>query len=246
MKFDLNSIEHLKGNLFSDMMQVIISKKESNISDRFSVIEKLVYNQNIIHFGCCDHIPLIRQKIQNNTWLHSRLCKNSIKCLGVDINKEAITYIQNEFGCRDILHADLLIDEIDEIRNNHWDYMVMGEILEHVDNPTIFLNAIRLKYNGNIKKLIITVPNAFSWRNFKHAIQHKEVINTDHRYWFTPYTLAKIVVNAGLQVENFYFCEPFPVRNDWKSKLSIRTTLRKFVVRNYPALRGTIIMVVRL
>lgn len=245
MKFDANLLEYLKGNLFSNGLEVTISEKESIIPDRFSVIEQLVPNKKIIHLGCCDHIPLIKQKIQNNIWLHSRLCNNSKICLGVDINKDGVEYLRAELGYNDVICADLLYDEVPEIKRNQWDYLVMGEILEHVDNPVMFLNAIRAKYKENIEKLIISVPNAFCWLNFKSAFKHKECINTDHRYWFTPYTLAKVIMKAGLQVENFYFCEPFPLRYDWKSKLNVKTNLSRIVLKTFPALRETLIMIAR-
>jgi hypothetical protein len=114
--------------------------------------------------------------------------------------------------------------------------MVMGEVLEHMDNPVTFLNIIHKKYAGNIDKLIITVPNAFGWPNFKNVFRHRECINTDHRYWFTPYTLGKIVVRAGMKIESFQFCASH--NRGFKDKLA------GIFLKKYPALRDNLLMIV--
>lgn len=80
-------------------------------------------------------------------------------------------------------------------------------MLEHVDNPVQFLEAVNKNYREIVDKIIITVPNAFSIFNFMTALSGKEAINTDHRYFFTPYTLCKIAYMAGMMPEEIYYAE---------------------------------------
>jgi hypothetical protein len=59
---------------------------------------------------------------------------------------------------------------------------------------------------------VITVPNAWTQTTMHMANQSAEIINSDHRYWFTPYTLSKVIVQAGLELEDIYFANRVPLR----------------------------------
>ncbi len=247
MKFDNDVFDYISGSQFSNGASIKIAKSNEIIYNRFQLIESLCANKNIIHLGCVDHLPLISKKIEKNTWLHARLCKVIKRCLGIDINIEGINYLKDKLGYNDVIFGDIAYENIGEIHNNFWNFLVMGEILEHVDNPCFFLQQIREKYKNNIEKLIITVPNAFSWQNFINVFYHRELINTDHRYWFSPYTLAKILFKAGIQVEEFYFCDSFD--RDYRMKFIIShpsIIFQKFLFKMYPATRLTLLMVAKL
>jgi len=246
MKFDEKAASYLKDEAFSSSLYVPISGNERHVPDRLGIIEGLATGKNIIHLGCADHLSLISKKIENNIWLHGRLRNCAKRCLGIDINREGIEYLRDRIGINDLVCADLLNDEVDEIKGNKWDYMVIGEVLEHLDNPELFLSNLRKKFKANIGKLIITVPNAFFWLNFRNALAHRENINSQHYYWFSPYTLAKIIISSGMTPEDFRFCEPIPVRNDYKARLNIRLLIGKFLLKRFPALRETLVMVASL
>jgi hypothetical protein len=125
--------------------------------------------------------------------------------------------------------------------------MILGEILEHIDNPVIFLNAINKKFSSHVERLIISVPNAFAWLNFSHVLKHQEFINSDHRYWFTPYTLGKLVAIAGMRMLEFQFCESYlPGQLSWKGKIRALISPRDFILKRYPAFRETLIAEVSL
>jgi SAM-dependent methyltransferase len=247
MEFSDNVIDYLSGHKFSSGLIVPVATPETVIPDRLSLLEQLATGKNVIHLGCVDHLPLIEAKIKQDFWLHARLSRVSNRCLGLDINPAGIDYLTQKLGYHDVVCADLLKDDIALINQADWDYIIAGEILEHIDDPVLFLGMIRQKYAGRIKMLLITVPNAFAWANFMNALHHREFINSDHRHWFTPYTLAKIVTQAGLKVSTFQFCENFPtgVRN-WKGRVKYRISPKNYMIRKYPALRETLLMEVAL
>lgn len=91
------------------------------------------------------------------------------------------------------------------LKNNDWDYLLLLDVLEHIPNPIFFLENVKQRLSKNSSKIIITVPNAFSIGNFFLTFLSKECINTDHYFWFTPFTLAKVCVEAGLNPLKFYF-----------------------------------------
>lgn len=247
MQFDDITKKYLSGSSFSSGLTIKICQSGDLLEDRFSIIENITRGKDIIHLGCVDHLPIIEEKIRKNIWLHSRLCSCAHRCLGIDINSEGIKYLETKLGYTDLVCADITEPNIPELMNNQWDFLIMGEILEHVDNPCAFLKVIHENYSQNIHRIIITVPNALSWQNISHTFSHEECINTDHRYWFTPYTLGKIITQAGMEVEEFSFCQPFPSHSRVQSLLIHPMSLfRHAILWKYPATRQTILIVVKL
>ena len=253
IKFDTfaqKNSEYLNGQLFSNGL--FIEYLRNNLSYRVNFISQLFQSKHVIHLGCCDHVPLIKQKIQNHTWIHNIISESSTKCIGIDINKEAVEYVKNECDINNILYGDILKDNIPEINNSKWDYLFMGEILEHTDNPQLFLKTIRDKYKKNISKLVVTAPNALCYLNLICAIKNGECINTDHRYWFTPFTLAKLLTIAGYSTIEFCLIEPEKeIKTNLKTGIKILLKnplklLKLFILNKKPMLRETILMVAEL
>ena len=191
------------GEKFSNGLRIKYGKIGRN-KLRIDVIKEIVSGYNIIHLGCTDHLSLIDYKIAHNQWLHSIISSVAKKCIGIDNNKEAVDYVVN-LGYDNVLFADILKDKIEEIIKDEWDYLLLAEVLEHINEPVNFLAGIKKKYK-NIKKIIITVPNALSKSNFELAQQNIECINTDHKCWFTPYTVIKVLQQAGYELEQLILC----------------------------------------
>ncbi|MCS7175804.1 hypothetical protein [Pseudothermotoga sp.] len=49
------------------------------------------------------------------------------------------------------------------------------------------------------------------------------MINSDHKYWFTPYTLMKIAITAGYKIQNLYMVQSYHNQDYWYlvSKIAI-------------------------
>ncbi|MDP4191363.1 MAG: hypothetical protein Q8858_07365 [Bacteroidota bacterium] len=238
MKFSDETLEFINGNKFSNSLYIPISLKEKSIPTRIDFVENLIQSKKIIHLGCVDHLSSLESKLKSNTWFHKRLMDKATRCFGIDINREGIEYIR-KIGFDDVIYLDIAEDDVPfEIKNEKWDYLVLGEILEHIDNPVFFLSSIREKYKAYVDKVIITVPFAFRLLNFRNVLKHKEFINSDHRFWFTPYTLAKVTDRSGMKVETFNFVHSY--------KPSRFSLVNKFLLTRYPALRDTLVLIAHL
>ena len=201
----LDSTEVNSGGIF-DFADNIFDPSRINAIVR--LISGIHGGGGVIHLGACDHKNLIDKKIRDNTWLHKLLTENSVQCIGFDINQESVAYC-HAIGWDNIHFLDM-ISQYKKVYKKiscipKWDYLVAGEIVEHLDNPVEFLKLLNERYKNFIKKIIITVPNAFRINNVKFAIEGKEGINTDHRYWFTPYTICKVVHRAGFRIEELLY-----------------------------------------
>jgi hypothetical protein len=205
MKIEPNVLKYLKGEVFQSSLNVEISKEKHRMISRESAITEIIRNTNVIHIGCSDHKEIINDKIKNNIWLHKLITENSKRCIGIDIDKESIEFIKNELGYQNVFYGNILTDDFRNITENNWDYAVFGEIVEHLDNPVHFLKVFKEKYGKNVSRFIITVPTVYNKRQFANMMNYREVINSDHRFWFTPYTISKVLVSAGYNPDKIIY-----------------------------------------
>jgi hypothetical protein len=201
MKIEPGILKYLKGEAFQNNLNVVIGKEKHEIISREATIIDLIRGKDVIHIGCSDHIQIINSKIRNNIWLHKLITENARKCFGIDIDKESIDYIKKELGYQNVYYGNILTDEFKDLKENKWDYAVFGEIIEHLDDPVSFLKVFKAKYGENVSRFIITVPSIYNKRQFINMKNYREVINSDHRFWFTPYTISKVLVSAGYNPE---------------------------------------------
>ena len=205
MKIEPEVLKYLKGDAFKTNLFVDIGKTKHKIISREAAITEMIKNKEVIHIGCSDHIQIINEKIKNNTWLHKLISDNAKNCIGIDIDKESIDFIKNELGYQNVYHGNILTDVFNILKERKWDYAVFGEIIEHLDDPVNFLRVFKEKYGENVSKFIITVPSIYNKHQFKNMMNYLEIINSDHRFWFTPYTIAKILVSAGYNPEKISY-----------------------------------------
>lgn len=210
MTFDDETWRYLRGEKFSNRIDVPLPYK-APIPNRVSFLTGMARGRKVVHLGCLDHKPLIADKIERGQWLHKELTDVASACIGVDIDEDTLRYVESAFGYKNIVLGNFTTDKFDSIMNSKWDYAILGELLEHIDNPVQFLSSIRTNYAGLIDRIVVTVPNAWTRITMRMAKSSIEMINSDHRYWFTPYTLAKVLYQAGMTTEEIKFANRIPL-----------------------------------
>jgi hypothetical protein len=232
--------EYLGGTRFNDNLCVSYRDSLSPVDDRIEFLTRLCTGKKIIHLGFCDHLPIVADKIRRGRWLHHRLCTVAERCVGVDIDESAVQEITTRCRLTDTYSADLtkgpILKVLKEVR---WDYLVIGEVLEHVGNPVQFLSRISTRYGDCVSRIIITVPNAFRAGNFIGAFKSRESINSDHRFFFTPYTLTKVVDEAGLCAEQLLAAQFSETRG-------LKRYLKRIILRTLPLFNENLILVARM
>ena len=233
-----DTMSYLRGDQFSSNF---IPQFEYDAMDKIYMMRRkflfdLCADKQIIHLGCVDHnANVIQAKIKRNKWLHATLCQSAKRCLGIDINQQGIDYLRDTLNYKDVLCADILANDCSEIVAQKWDYLLIPEVLEHQNNPVQFLSDIRHRHHPHIDQFVITVPNAFDISNFQNARKGQEPINSDHRYWFTPFTLAKILSEAGFK--------KFTFRLTRNGVIKKRAIFRNNYLARRPLLRNNLIAI---
>ncbi len=226
--------EFLAGQKYSNALQIAFEFEEEDYKYRTQIdlLCDMAKDKKVVHLGCVDHnVETIKHKIKRKKWLHSRLCQSAERCHGIDIEPEGIRFIQEDLGFNDTSCIDIFSDQFANIAEGEsWDYLFIPEVLEHIDSPSEFLRGIATRYSRNFEKIVITVPNGISQDNWKLARKGLEVINSDHRFWFSPFTLAKTVSAAGMVVEKILMCRHGTI--NWRALRRNRFYKKNPLLRN--------------
>ena len=195
---------YLSGQSFSDDLPYrpeIIGHQES----RGDLLESWVAGRGVLHVGFADHAPMIARRVAEGHWLHARLTRAARACHGIDINAEAVA-IARGLGFSNVSILDVFSASVPEVmRELAVDLVLVPDVIEHLSDPAAFLR--RLAQCVPQAEFVVTVPNALALRNSVQAARGVERINTDHRAWFSPFTLSKILFDAGLEVQSLHGCQ---------------------------------------
>jgi Methyltransferase domain len=201
---DGSAEEYFLGGCFNASLMVEI-EPDGDVLPRTERLIRLVQGRSVLHIGCCDHPSVLKESLSEGMWLHAHLTQVAQKCLGIDINSKAVERVKSITDFDNLIAADITKPGIDEIASSQWDVALFGDVLEHVHAPVAFLSAFRENYGRSVNKIIVSVPNCMRAGSLRGALHNWEMLNSDHCFEFSPYTLAKVVTLSGYHVEEFYF-----------------------------------------
>ncbi len=173
---------------------------------RVDIIKSISKGKRVLHLGCTNH-PYTQLAIDGDALLHKDLESVATELFGFDYDQEGID-ILTAHGSKNLYRADL--EKLDEVElDTKFDVIIAGEIIEHLNNPGLFLAGIQ-RFMDAESELIITTINAYSALRFTtYALRGKggtnEPVHPDHVYYFSYKTLKLLVERAGLTVKDFYF-----------------------------------------
>ena len=161
-------------------------------------IMDLCKGKNVLHLGFVQHHDLWRQKIAEDDWLHEKINIVSNYLVGIDYLADDVETIKNEYGY-EAYYADVTKKE-DMARIKHSmkmdiDVIVCGELIEHVANPGLMLDNLRMLMSENTV-LVITTPNPFAEHRMKlMKLGHyeSEWLNKEHVCWYSFQTLKQLL-----------------------------------------------------
>lgn len=162
--------------------------------------------KKVLHLGCTN-FPYTEDAIKKEMLLHFELEKVAADLYGLDFDQEGID-ILNAHGSGNIFRADL--ENLGDLTiNETFDVIVAGEMIEHLNNPGLFLSGIK-RFMHTESKLIITTVNAYCGMRFLlYGLRGKrgraEPVHPDHIAYYSYSTLKLLIERHGLRVERFLF-----------------------------------------
>lgn len=159
-------------------------------------------DKRVLHLGCVDE-GMTLERIRNGGLLHIRLLGVARELYGVDINKEGLNLLQEE-GITNLIKGNVeQLDCIQELHGQKFDVILATEVIEHLDNPGLFLQSSKKLFEEKTI-MILTTPNAHRITGFRWRLKGFEYVHPDHNYWFSWSTLASLLKKNGYQVMGTY------------------------------------------
>ena len=167
-----------------------------SIVNREKFILEYCSGKNVLHLGCADW-PFTETRLEDGTWLHSKLSVVADACVGVDLDHDAVLALREKHGIKNIIEGNA--ERLDDLEVGKFDIVVAGEIIEHLNNPGLFLESAKkvLKPGGT---LLITTTNAYCLRRFVRIPFGSESIHPDHTYYFSHVTLETLTKRFGYKL----------------------------------------------
>jgi len=180
--------------------------KRFELVQRVDFIKEICQSQKVLHLGCTNY-PYTDDSIANEMLLHFQLEKVASQIVGFDLDPRGLDILRN-CGSGNLYQADL--EHLENVAlNDSFDVIVGGEMIEHLSNPGLFLNGIRLFMRADTR-LVITTVNAYCALRFLiYGLRGKggqnEPVHPDHVGYYSYKTLSLMLDRHGLELKEFYF-----------------------------------------
>jgi hypothetical protein len=169
-------------------------------------LETISRGKRVLHLGCTNH-PYTQDSIDNGMLLHDNLSRVASELWGIDGDAESLKVLRDR-GYMHLIEGDIeSLNSVDGLPE--FDLVIAGEIIEHVNNPGLFLNAVR-SLMAPKTKLVLTTVNAYcGFRNIYYALRGKggvaEPVHPDHVAYYSYVTLNNLLKRHSLKVIDFLY-----------------------------------------
>lgn len=169
-------------------------------TDLTGFVERAVAGTRILDIGVISHAA---RYFDEPGWRHGRIHKAASYCVGLDILEPLVQeLIARGFNVR-------CVDATSEVDlGERFDTVFIGDVIEHVDNPSALLRFAK-RHLAPDGRILAATPNPFSrkfFRQFKR--EGVMVVNLDHLAWFTPTQAYELARRVGLKLAAYHLVKP--------------------------------------
>jgi 2-polyprenyl-3-methyl-5-hydroxy-6-metoxy-1,4-benzoquinol methylase len=160
------------------------------------ILDEISSEDEVLDLGCVHHSAENESK---DYWLHKYLCEKARYVLGLDLLEKDVQKLRR-------LGYNVVTGNVENVNlNKKFDVIVMGELIEHVQNVDVILSNIKLHLKDD-GKLIITTPNTFNIIHFiTILLRGKLKINEEHVAWYDPNTLNSLLKRSGFKISRIKY-----------------------------------------
>lgn len=194
------------------LRETLLEARRGRIEDTSEFLREFVRGHSVLDIGVVGHTI---DRTHDPKWKHNLIKDVATHVVGVDILEEEIKQLRAR--SYDVRFVDATSDaDLGE----RFARVVIGDVIEHVDNPVSLLRfaARHLEPGGRI---LCSTPNPFFIGYIVNSIRDSLFIaNADHVYWITPTMALELAQRAGLRLHSY-----------WHIQGKGHTLLRKLVVK---------------
>src|SRR6185312_11734319 len=111
--------DYFLGKRFSSNLTVTV-KPDGDVLPRMERLTGLAQGRSVLHIGCCDHAPILDRRVDGGLWLHASLTQTAERCLGIDIDVNAVDQVKARTGFDNVIAADVTKPGIADIVSSQW------------------------------------------------------------------------------------------------------------------------------
>jgi ubiquinone/menaquinone biosynthesis C-methylase UbiE len=173
---------------------------------RAEVIREFCRDRNVLHLGCTNY-PYTEDAIKNKMLVHFDLEKVAGRLTGFDFDQAGLDILASH-GSTNLYQADL--EKLEEVDcSEKFDVIVAGEMIEHLNNPGLFLNGIK-RFMSSETRLMITTINAYCAMRFAiYGLRGKgglnEPVHPDHVAYYSYKTLKLLIERHDFEIDDIMF-----------------------------------------
>lgn len=162
--------------------------------------------KRVLHLGCTNW-PYTEQSLDDTSLLHPKIAECSGETFGIDADIRGLDILRSR-GYDNLYQGDL--ERLDECElEGTFDIVVAGEMIEHLNNPGLFLQGVK-RYLSAGSKLIITTINAYSAMRFLiYGLRGRrgkvEPVHPDHVAYYSLSTIKLLIERHQLEVTDMLF-----------------------------------------
>lgn len=143
-------------------------------------------------------IGMVGHAIENSVkadWRHDNIRKIAARTVGIDIVEKAVLELQRKgYDVR-------LVDATSDVDiGERFERVVLGDVIEHVDNPVALLR-FAARHLADDGLIVCTTPNPLFIENALSTLRNGALIaNAEHISWITPTNAMELAYRAGLSL----------------------------------------------
>ncbi len=208
-------------------------RRERSQTSRIELVLDATRGPSVLDIGCSGQEGR-HSDLGSQWWLHGRLLERFDIVWGVEYSAEGVKRLRDE-GIKNVHQGDAHSFDLER----SFDTIVAGELIEHLENPGLFLDTCRrhIKPGG---RLVLTTPYAFFPLYAATAAVKfpKTCSNSEHVMWFCPTTLKGLAERCRFRVIEWSLATAF--REDLASPTGRRVSrAMNHVGRFLPARLGS-------
>ena len=180
--------------------------KKIPLVQRTQFLRDICRGKKVFHLGCTNY-PFTDEVIENGSHLHIQLAGVAENLYGMDYDQAGIEKLKSK-GFDHIYRGDL--EKLEEVAlEETFDVIIAGEMIEHLNNPGLFLNGVK-RFMNEKTDLVITTINAYSGLRFAYYFLRgdggkREAVHEDHVAYYSYSTLNLLLRRHNLKVNEFLF-----------------------------------------
>jgi len=171
--------------------------KAKLVDSRDQALIRLCSGKTVLHLGFVDE-GLLDDRLGQENWLHGMLARVATRLVGIDISEQGVRRAQ-EAGYADCYVGDVERLSLMPFPRLEYDIILAADIIEHLDNPGLFLGELQ-RVATDDTLVVITTPNALNLRTLFYPLARIEYVHPDHNLYCSPTTLSTLLEKHGFRV----------------------------------------------